>query len=371
MLESWRLSLTLNGGARSIMPIVPAPTKCCPGLRGSVCERLQGEFLKRCGEPSSRSRGGGLRSVFPRVMAIVGTLVALGFVLGCGRTPPSVVLYAAQDRVFAEPVLREFQRASGIEVRALYDSEATKTVGLANRLIAESGRPQAEVWWSNEEMRTRQLAVRGVVEPGWRTFGARRRVWVVPSGASSWAGKTPRLSWLTNAEWKGKVAMAYPVFGSTTTHFLALRQRWGESAWREWCRALADNRPLVVDGNSVVVQWVARGDALLGITDSDDVAFAKREGLAVEAIPMADGEGLHIPNTVAWVARDHRSEASSHLVAFLSGDGVRDRMIAVGALDPVQEIRNADAGVLSDAEWGRILAEFDGAIGWLKEVFVR
>ena len=36
-----------------------------------------------------------------------------------------------------EPLFRSFFDATGIEVRAVYDSEAVKTVGLVNRLIAE------------------------------------------------------------------------------------------------------------------------------------------------------------------------------------------------------------------------------------------
>src|SRR5262245_48604861 len=47
----------------------------------------------------------------------------------------SVTVYAAQDQVFAEPLLKEFERETGIRVRAAYDSEAVKTVGLANRLL--------------------------------------------------------------------------------------------------------------------------------------------------------------------------------------------------------------------------------------------
>jgi len=301
-------------------------------------------------------------------VALLGGLTVL---LGCESRESSVVMYAAQDRVFAEPVLREFRSLSGIEVRALYDSEATKTVGLANRLIAESGRPQAEVWWSNEEMRTRQLASQGVLEKGWQTFGERRRVWVVRTGSSEWQGKTPRLSGLTNAEWRGRFAMAYPVFGSTTTHMLALRQRWGEGAWKNWCLALAANRPLVVDGNSVVVQLVARGDAVLGLTDSDDVAFAIREGLGVESIPMLDGEGLVIPNTVAFVSGRHRSAASSNLLTFLSGDTVRDRMAAVGALDEIHRTPTDGNASLTESDWDRLLTEFDASVTWLKEAFVR
>ena len=36
-------------------------------------------------------------------------------------------------------------------VRAVYDSEAVKTVGLVNRLIAEKANPQCDLFWNNEE----------------------------------------------------------------------------------------------------------------------------------------------------------------------------------------------------------------------------
>ena len=53
-----------------------------------------------------------------------------------------VIIYAAQDQIYAEPILREFENTTGIKVKAVYDSEAVKTVGLANRLLAESDHPQ-------------------------------------------------------------------------------------------------------------------------------------------------------------------------------------------------------------------------------------
>src|SRR5687767_13851743 len=50
---------------------------------------------------------------------------------------PTVIVYAAQDQVYSEPILQQFTKETGIKVRAVYDSEAVKTVGLANRLLAE------------------------------------------------------------------------------------------------------------------------------------------------------------------------------------------------------------------------------------------
>jgi len=307
-----------------------------------------------------------------------GALVTLGWALlgaaGCGGRDGEVVVYAAQDRVFAEPLMREYERSSGVRVRVLYDNEATKTVGLANRLLAESGRPRADLWWSNEEMRTRQLEARGVLEPGWKAVGMRRRVLVVRTGGEAGAalggGQGARLAVLTNAAWRGRVALAYPVFGSTSTHFLALRERWGEEAWRAWCVALAGNRPLVVDGNSVVVRMVGSGQADIGLTDSDDVAFGRREGLAVEEVPLAIGDGLVIPNSVALVRGSGRRLAAEGLAAYLAGPEAMGRLRESGALELGGDGVEGAAG-LGEAEWARLLGGMDGSLEELKRMFLR
>jgi iron(III) transport system substrate-binding protein len=292
--------------------------------------------------------------------------------VGCGNRPSEVVVYAAQDRVFAEPVLKEFERVTGIRARALYDSEATKTVGLANRLLAESGHPQADLWWSNEEMRTRQLVERRVLEPGFQTMGGRRRVLVVRTNselAQAGAGSVS-LAALTNAAWRGRVAMAYPVFGSTTTHFLVLRETWGDAAWKNWCQALAANRPLVVDGNSVVVRLVGRGDADVGITDSDDVAFGRREGLPVVEVPLPIADGLWLPNTLAFVSGSRNRGGASVLAEFLNSPWVLQRLSGEGAID--SDSGHADVGTrLTEERWSELLAGMDATLEWLRETFVR
>jgi iron(III) transport system substrate-binding protein len=291
---------------------------------------------------------------------------------GCGDRRSEVVVYAAQDRVFAEPVLNEFERVTGFRARALYDSEATKTVGLANRLMAESGRPQADLWWSNEEMRTRQLVERGVLEPGFQSMGGRRRVLVVRTNSElARAGMgSVSLTTLTNAAWHGRVAMAYPVFGSTTTHFLVLREKWGEAAWKTWCQAMAANRPLVVDGNSVVVRLVGRGDADVGLTDSDDVAFGRREGLPVVAVALPESEGLRLPNTLAFVSGLRHREAAAALAEFLKGPWVLQRLREEGAIDPDTGPVVPDEGLTED-RWSVLLRGMDASLEWLREIFVR
>jgi iron(III) transport system substrate-binding protein len=66
----------------------------------------------------------------------------------CFKSSPEVIIYAAQDQQFAEPILKQFEKQTGIKVRAIYDSEAVKTVALANRLLAEAGHPRCDLWRS-------------------------------------------------------------------------------------------------------------------------------------------------------------------------------------------------------------------------------
>jgi iron(III) transport system substrate-binding protein len=289
---------------------------------------------------------------------------------GCRRKDSEVVVYTAQDRVFAEPVLEDFARKTGITPQPVHDNEATKTTGLANRLLRESERPLADVWWSNEEMRTRQLARAGVLENAWRSFGRRSRVLVVKASEADKLSNPASLAVLTNQEFRGRVVIAYPVFGTTATHFLALRQRWGDEAWRQWCLALAENRPLLVDGNSVVVRTVAGGEGLIGLTDSDDVAFGRREGLDVVALNLPPVEGLDIPNTVGKVVGGPNPAGADRLIQHLTEPQVARRLVEAGALDP-EGTNNVPAATLGEAEWRRLLDDLDPALKWLEQTFAR
>ena len=69
---------------------------------------------------------------------VLGTGAAALGLAGCGKgDSPVVVIYTSQDEVFAEPILEEFEKQTGIQVRPVFDSEAVKTVGLVNRLLTE------------------------------------------------------------------------------------------------------------------------------------------------------------------------------------------------------------------------------------------
>jgi iron(III) transport system substrate-binding protein len=315
-------------------------------------------------------RGNGSRSQ-PKFSAALATLIlVLAAAASTQAAPAQVIVYCAQDQVYAEPIFRDFENHTGIRVRAVYDSEAVKTVGLANRLLAERRHPQCDVFWGNEEMRARQLAARGVfaVSNGWAAFGYRSRRIVINTNRVSAAAAPRRLTELTNAAWRAKVALAYPQFGTTATHFHALRQRWGEPGWIAWCRALAGNRPLFVDGNSVVVRLVGRGEAWLGLTDSDDIAAGAREGFPIMALPMNE-ETLLLPNTVAITRGAPHPEPAHQLLECLQRPEVVQRLVKENALEgvSVSEITGATLKV----DWDKLIQEMDATTARLNEIFLR
>jgi iron(III) transport system substrate-binding protein len=44
------------------------------------------------------------------------------------------------------PVLKDFEKETGIQVKAVFDTEEAKSTGVMNRLLAEKNNPQADVY---------------------------------------------------------------------------------------------------------------------------------------------------------------------------------------------------------------------------------
>ncbi len=64
------------------------------------------------------------RRTIIRVVWLVATAVAL---VGCSATrKTTVTVYVSEDQVFSEPILKDFERDTGIKVNAVFDTEETK-----------------------------------------------------------------------------------------------------------------------------------------------------------------------------------------------------------------------------------------------------
>jgi iron(III) transport system substrate-binding protein len=294
----------------------------------------------------------GHRGVAHKLFALL-TGVSVLLVAAC-RSPEtaqnaerSVTVYVSTDRVFSEPVLREYERRSGVRVNAVYDTEETKSTGLANRLLAEMNRPQADVFWSNEPVRTLVLKSRGVLasyrspsadgipaalvdpEGYWTGFSARMRVIAFNTDLVK-PGEAPQSVFdLADPRWRGQVAMADPRFGSTSFHVAALYALAGDARMDEFFRRFKENQVRIVDGNSVVRDLVAGGEVKVGLTDTDDVNVAIENGQPVSMV-LPDKEGLGVPvmpNMVSLIANAPHPDQGRALIDYLLSADV-ERMLA-------------------------------------------
>jgi iron(III) transport system substrate-binding protein len=277
--------------------------------------------------------------------------LALSLMAACGgagtndtstSAPQTVTVYVSTDRVFSEPILKTFEDRTGVRVNAVYDTEETKSTGLANRLIAEKQNPQADVFWSNEPVRTLVLKERGVLQPYhspsasdipptfkdpsgmWTGFSARVRVIAYNTRSVTEADAPKSVLELADPKWTGQVAIADPRFGSTSFHVAALYVMLGDEKADDFFRRLKANGVKIVSGNSVVRDMVVKGEVKVGLTDTDDVNVAMQQGAPIGMVmPDKDGIGVPVmPNLVSMIAGAPHPGQARQMIDYLLSTNV-------------------------------------------------
>ena len=255
---------------------------------------------------------------------------------GCVPRPENeVVIYAAADREFATPILDGFERGKDkVSIARQFDVESSKTLGLVQRIEAESAKPSCDCFWNNEIMHTLRLQKKGLLQArrwpipdtwpnsyrasdgSWVGFAARARVILVNKArlpqATEWPSSVLELA---NPKWKNRCGMAYPIYGTTATHLAVLSSHAdkipagfnaesdsGKLNFKNWISTVATNA-VVLSGNKQVALAVGRGDLDWCITDTDDAIIEKENGQPVEIVFPDQEVGqfgtLFIPKTRA------------------------------------------------------------------------
>lgn len=271
--------------------------------------------------------------------------VCLWMLSGCGpdgeraAASKAIVVYCSVDEAIARPILDLYQQQTGVAVQAVFDSEAGKTTGLVQRLIAEarSGRVRADVFWSSEVFNTVALAKLNILEPyepktggdipkrfvdaahRWTGLAVRARVLAFDPKRTNAAEVPKRWHDLRQPEIARRSAIANPLFGTTRGHMAAMFAVDGEEKGWKFLQSLRDGGAMVVDGNSASVRAVIAGRADFAATDSDDVWMARRAGESIDMVfpSLGDDGTLLIPCTVALVRGSTGGESARRLVDFL------------------------------------------------------
>ncbi|MFG0318224.1 MAG: extracellular solute-binding protein [Planctomycetota bacterium JB042] len=316
-----------------------------------------------------------------RTLRVAALAAALSPFSGCGGDA-DVVLYVALDQEHSESLVKRFEEESGLRVRARYDTEASKTVGLVSAILEEGGRPRCDVFWNNEIAQTVRLAQKDALAPYvspnaadlpaaykepsglYAGFAARARVLIVNTEVLPDAASWPTSMWdLTDPKWKGRCGIARPLTGTTLTHFTALRGALGEAEFDRFVDGLFENDVALLQSNGATMRAVRDGDLAFAFTDTDDFHVAKSKGHPVACVFPDQGDGeigtMLIPNSVAMVKGGPNPEAARTLIDFVLSEQVEALLAAsrsaqiplrAGVAGPAEE-QILEIGAFKEMEW--------------------
>jgi iron(III) transport system substrate-binding protein len=326
-------------------------------------------------------------------------------VAGCSKPENRVVLYCAQDREFAEAILKQFAEQSKIGVAEKYDTEANKSVSLYQELVREADRPRCDLFWNNEILSTIRLQKRGLLEPysspsagdypawskasdgTWQAFAARARVLIVNTRLVPPDQRPRSLFDLLDGRWKEKLVMAKPQFGTTATQAACLFEVLGAEGCHDLYRGLKANQIKLVAGNKQVAEEVGAGRFAVGLTDQDDAILEMEAGHPVEIIfPDREGHSKHarvgvllIPNTLALIKGGPNPTGGKKLIDHLLSAETEKRLAEGGGyqipLNPKVEFKAHAAlqglkGIKPmEVDWETAAEKWDEVQAFLRDEF--
>lgn len=260
-----------------------------------------------------------------------------------------LVIYCAHDATYAQPVLDDFTKQTGIEIDVRFDEESNKSLGLTNLLIAEKDQPRCDVFWNNQTLGTIRLQSEDVLQPYislnakripdifrddkgyWTGFAARLRVYIVNTDLID-ATEQAVGEKLAQASLED-VAIAKPIFGTTLSHYSVLAAELGLDGLKQWHADLHQRGIREVRGNSMSKDLVVSGACEVGFTDTDDFYAAIDQAAPVAMVPIRTPKGSTIcmPNSVAMIRNCRHPELARQFIDFLLSAEVEIQLANGGA----------------------------------------
>jgi len=269
-------------------------------------------------------------------LVLVGVVAVVWWWLYASKEQESVVVYVSHDEVFSEPILKDFEKETGIRVRAVYDTEETKSTGAMNRLIAEQNNPQADVYWANEPIRAEVLRQHHIAAPYlspnavgipatfrdpqgyWTGFAARARILIVHEGENP---KPTSVFSYSDPRWRNRIVIANPLFGTTTDQIAALFVLLGDEPAQAFMQGLHENGIKLSPSNGDSADLVARGQFAFSLVDSDDAVNRINQHEPVTMVYPDQGPDeigcFVVPNAAVLIAGSPHQESGKKLIDYL------------------------------------------------------
>ncbi|MCH2207439.1 MAG: extracellular solute-binding protein [Lentisphaerales bacterium] len=305
----------------------------------------------------------------------------------------SLIVYCSHDSIFSDEIFKKFTLETGIKVTPRYDTEASKSLGLTEKILREGENSDCDVYWSNEMFSMPVLQEHNLLkayknknwdripdkfkeENGfWCGFGARMRV-IIFNTEQVQKPETAKANFSESE--LSKMAIALPLYGTTLTHFAILQKYLGEDKLREIYKSWRQKGLQIVAGNGPSRNLVANGNCQYAWTDTDDYFGAVDNQAPVTMLParLPDGKTIIIPNTVGILKHSDKIHAARIFVNYLTSAKIElamarssSRQIPVGPVDEKlpQEVAELQKYLDQGADLKQTFSERTSLLNWIKE----
>ena len=218
-----------------------------------------------------------LGSLMTRLVG-TGLALALSLLAAACASDDALTVYSGRSESLVDPIIRQFEDASGIQVDVKYAA----TPQVAATLLEEGSRSPADIFFAQDPGGL--SAVEAMLAPlpqgilsrveewarspdgKWVGISGRART-LVYNTASLAESDLPDDVWdLIDPKWKGRIGWA-PTNASFQTMVSAMRVLWGEEKTRQWLQGMQVNEPKMYPKNTPQVAAAADGEIDVGLVN--------------------------------------------------------------------------------------------------------
>ena len=190
----------------------------------------------------------------------------------------SLTVYSGRSKSLVEPIIKQFEKETGIEVKVNYGG----TTQLAAALLTEGDKSPAALFWAQDAGALGAVSKKAMFEKLPETiltqvpsdFRDANGFWVATSGRARVLAYSPErvkmeelpesVFDLTEPMWKGRVGWA-PTNASFQAFVTSLRVQVGAERTEEWLRGMKANGVKTYAKNTPIIEALAAGEIDLGL----------------------------------------------------------------------------------------------------------
>ena len=206
------------------------------------------------------------------------SLILLLFTLIGTVYAETLTIYSGRSKSLVEPIIKQFEEASGIQVEVSYGN----TTQLAAALLTEGDKSPAALFWAQDAGALGAVSKKAMFEKLPESiltkvpsgFRDAEGFWIATSGRARVLAYSPErvkmeelpqsIFDLTQPMWKGRVGWA-PTNASFQAFVTSLRVQVGEERTEKWLREMKANSVKKYAKNTPIIEALAAGEIDLGL----------------------------------------------------------------------------------------------------------